>query len=257
MNVILFIKSIVICSLLDNFHYFSTVLAIERIEQKIVGGLAAEDGQYPYQVSLRINNRHFCGGSIINNRWILTAAHCLAGFNNTAISAVVGTNYLDKSGSIYQSKRIISHPKYSSLFIRNDIGLIELEKDIEFSEKIQPIKLPDTNFDKIDYPAILSGWGTTSYPGEPPNELQHIKLSVIDQHECLNTSFRVTNKNICTLSKKGEGACHGDSGGPLVADQVQIGVVSWGTPCAKGKPDVFTRVFSYADWIRGHCDKED
>jgi hypothetical protein len=74
----------------------------------------------------------------------------------------VGTNYLDKSGDIYRSKRIISHPKYSSLFIRNDIGLIELDKDIEFGEKIQPTKLPDTNFNKTNYPAFLSGWGTTT-----------------------------------------------------------------------------------------------
>ncbi|XP_008212399.1 serine protease 120 isoform X2 [Nasonia vitripennis] len=224
---------------------------------KIVGGTAAEDGQFPYQVSLRLNNRHFCGGSILNKRWILTAAHCLAGFNNTAISAVVGTNYLDKGGDKYQSKRIIAHPMYNSLMIRNDVGLIELDKDIVFGDKVQPVKLPESDFDKADYPAELSGWGTTSYPGSPPNELQHITLNVIEQNECLNTSFRVTKRNICTLTKKGEGACHGDSGGPLVSDGVQIGVVSWGTPCAKGKPDVFTRVYSYVDWIKKYADKQE
>ncbi|XP_012272593.1 chymotrypsin-1 [Orussus abietinus] len=233
---------------------FSTS-AEEAQEPKIVGGSDAEDGAYPYQVSLRLKNRHFCGGSILNERWILTAAHCLSGFNESKISVVVGTNTLDEGGDVYKVQKIIGHPKYSSLLIRNDIGLIQVDTPIVFGDKVKPVQLPTENFKKNDYPAILSGWGTTSYPGDVPNKLQHITLSVIDQRECLNTSLRVTDDNICTLNKKGEGACHGDSGGPLVADGVQIGVVSWGTPCAKGRPDVFTRVFSYVDWIKNHLEQ--
>ncbi|KAL6447953.1 hypothetical protein ACFW04_000185 [Cataglyphis niger] len=148
------------------------------------------------------------------------------------------------------------HPYYNSAFIRNDIGLIKLDRDIVFGDKVKPIALPTKRFDKSDYPAILSGWGTTNYPGEAPNELQHIQLTVIDQKQCLNTSFRITNNNICTLNKKGEGACHGDSGGPLVADNEQIGVVSWGIPCARGRPDVFTRVSSYMNWIKQHLEED-
>ncbi|XP_076226026.1 chymotrypsin-2-like [Nomia melanderi] len=221
---------------------------------KIVGGSAAEEGQYPYQASLRYKSRHFCGGSVLNKRWILTAAHCLTSFNNTGITVALGTNTLDKGGDMYQSEKVIVHPRYSSALIRNDIGLIRMSKDIVFGDKVQPISLPNENFSKIDYPAILSGWGTTSYPGESPNELQHIELSVIDQKQCLNASFRITNDNICTLNKKGEGACHGDSGGPLVADHQQIGVVSWGIPCARGRPDVFTRVYSYNQWIKKYIE---
>ncbi|XP_014235576.1 chymotrypsin-2-like [Trichogramma pretiosum] len=217
---------------------------------KIVGGLSALDGQFPYQVSLRLKNRHFCGGSILAPRWILTAAHCLSGFNDTAITAVTGSRLLSKGGNRYKSVKAIPHELYNSLLIRNDIGLLKLERDIEFGPDVQPVKLPTQDFDKADYPAILSGWGTTSYPGDVPNELQCIQLRVIDQLECQAVSIRVTHRNICTLNKKGQGACHGDSGGPLVSDDVQIGVVSWGTPCAKGRPDVFTRVYSYLDWIQ-------
>ncbi|XP_033221043.1 chymotrypsin-1-like [Belonocnema kinseyi] len=146
----------------------------------------------------------------------------------------------------------MGHPQYNSLLIRHDLGLIELEKPIEFNDKIKPVGLPEEDFDKPGGTAVLSGWGTTSYPGKAPNDLQHINVNVIPQKDCLSTSFRVTNNNICTLNKKGEGACHGDSGGPLVADDVQIGIVSWGKPCAKGQPDVFTRVYSYMDWINEH-----
>ncbi|XP_076645366.1 chymotrypsin-1-like [Halictus rubicundus] len=216
---------------------------------KIVGGSPAEEGQYPYQASLRYRGRHFCGGSVLNERWILTAAHCLSGFNDNGITVVLGTNKLDDGGDMYQSEKIVVHPKYSSALIRNDIGVIKVSKKIVFGDKVMPVELPNENFSKIDYPATLSGWGTTSYPGEAPNELQHIELSVIDQKQCLNASFRITNDNICTLNKRGEGACHGDSGGPLVADSKQIGVVSWGIPCARGRPDVFTRVYSYTSWI--------
>ncbi|EZA59134.1 hypothetical protein DMN91_008353 [Ooceraea biroi] len=233
-------------------------LSAESFNQspKIVGGSSAGEGQYPYQASLRYRGRHFCGGSIINKRWILTASHCLTGFNDTAISVVLGTNTLDKGGDEYASIKKWVHPFYSSALIRNDIGLIKLDRDIVFGDKVKPINLPAKNFDKFDYPAMLSGWGTTSFPGEAPNELQHIQLTVIDQKQCLSTSFRITNNNICTLNKQGEGACHGDSGGPLVTDGEQIGVVSWGVPCAKGHPDVFTRVHSYLDWIKQHIQKE-
>ncbi|XP_043508788.1 chymotrypsin-2-like [Frieseomelitta varia] len=245
------------------FLYIFTVIAILKATAasinevpKIVGGSVAEDGQYPYQASLRYKNRHFCGGSVLNDRWILTAAHCLSNFDNSDIAVVLGSNTLNKGGDVYQSKQIISHPKYSSALIRNDIGLIKVDKDIVFGDKVKPVALPSENFSKIDYPAVLSGWGTTSYPGQTPNKLYHIQLSVIDQKQCLNASFRVTNDNICTLNKRGEGACHGDSGGPLVADNEQIGIVSWGIPCARGRPDVFTRVYSYIDWIKDHTENK-
>lgn len=74
----------------------------------------------------------------------------------------MGSNTLDKGGDVYQSERIISHPKYSSMLIRNDIGLIKVDKDIVFGDKVKPVALPSENFSKIDYPAVLSGWGTTS-----------------------------------------------------------------------------------------------
>ncbi|XP_046745054.1 chymotrypsin-2-like [Diprion similis] len=241
-------------SLLASSTIFSPTTAaatadVANFTTKIVGGTSAKDGQFPYQVSLRSKNHHFCGGSIMNERWILTAAHCIYGSNNDSVTVVVGTPTLDNGGDSYQSRRLVHHPSYNEILIRDDIGLIEVEKPILFTDKVQPVALPTEDFDKPNQTAVLSGWGTTSYPGKASNELQYITLSVIDQNECLNTSFRVTKSNICTLNKTGEGACHGDSGGPLVSEKVQIGIVSWGTPCARGKPDVFTRVFSYVDWI--------
>lgn len=99
--------------------------------------------------------------------------------------------------------------------------------------------------------SVLVGWGTTSYPGSTPNKLQRIDLKTLSLEECKKQAIMpVYDKQVCTLTKRGEGACHGDSGGPLVGpNQAQIGIVSWGNPCARGSPDVFTSVASYNSWI--------
>ncbi|KAG5312051.1 TRIM2 protein, partial [Pseudoatta argentina] len=173
----------------------------------------------------------------------------MSGLENTVITVVLGTNTLDKGGDQYFSIKKWVHPYYNSILIWHDIALIKVNKDIVFGDKVKPIALPTKNFDKFDYPATLSGWGTTNYPGKTPNDLQYIQLRVINQKKCVASSYRITQNNICTLNTWGEGACHGDSGGPLVADNEQIGVVSWGIPCAKNQPDVFTRVSTYLTWI--------
>ena len=86
-------------------------------------------------------------------------------FNNSfnkIITVVLGTNTLDKGGDEYSSIKIWPHPHYVAAFILNDIGLIKVDKDIVFGEKVQPIALPDEHFDKSNYTATLSGWGFTS-----------------------------------------------------------------------------------------------
>ncbi|XP_014615268.1 PREDICTED: chymotrypsin-2-like [Polistes canadensis] len=248
------------------FLYICSIITIydtiaDSTVPKIVGGLPAEEGQYPHQASLRYKDKHFCGGSVLNKRWILTAAHCLAGLEASNITVVLGTNTLNKGGDMYQANVTIAHEEYDPRKVKNDIGLIKLDKDIEFTEKVKPINLPIENYQKTDNYVTLSGWGRTSYPGYSPNELQHIKLRVIDQKKCATmvviTRIPVTDSNICTLNQFGQGACHGDSGGPLINGDEQIGIVSWGIPCARNLPDVFTRVFNYLDWIKSHIKEEE
>lgn len=114
------------------------------------------------------------------------------------------------------------------------------------------------------------------FPGTVSRNLQEITLTIMDQQDCLDSDSRISGSNICTIAPAGQGACRvsstlllikaflnfrrgaflthdyfqGDSGGPLVADGVQVGVVSWGSPCALGRPDVYARVWSYVDWIK-------
>lgn len=164
---------------------------------------------------------------------------------------VVGSTTLNSGGDTYKISKIRAHKRYNPSLITNDIAFLILASPIELSDCIRPIEL-ETNDIGGGEDAVLSGWGTTSYPGAVPNDLQFIDLKTISNEECkssLGIYPPILNSNICTLTQRGEGACHGDSGGPLVVNGKQVGVVSWGRPCAVGYPDVFTRVSSFLDWI--------
>ncbi|XP_076675719.1 chymotrypsin-1-like [Andrena cerasifolii] len=218
---------------------------------QIVGGKDAPLGKFKYQVSLRKNGRHFCGGSILGPRHVLTAAHCVAGVSNPGTVTVhAGTNKLDSDGDAYQAEKIVSHPKYNSFLIINDVALIRVNKNIVMSANVQPITLASGSNAYEGSPCILSGWGTTKAGGTLPNILQYINLVIETKTKCKQTHWNVRDSHICTFTKYGEGACNGDSGGPLVVNDVQVGIVSFGIPCGVGKPDVYTRVSSFASWIK-------
>ncbi|KAK0087998.1 hypothetical protein PV325_008052 [Microctonus aethiopoides] len=217
---------------------------------RVVGGDDAAEGAHPYQVSLRSpSNSHFCGGVILSKRWILTAAHCIVYKNPSKVVVVAGTNRLSHGGVHYKVELVVSNEDYDSGRFANDIGLVRVTKDIEFTEKIHSIPVSTSDLFKEEYPAVLSGWGSTSLGGSLPDKLQELELKVISQNKCKGFHAMVTEGHVCTLTVDGEGACHGDSGGPLTSDGLLIGLVSFGRPCAKGYPDVYTRVSSYLEWI--------
>ncbi|CAH2068280.1 unnamed protein product, partial [Iphiclides podalirius] len=219
---------------------------------KIVGGENAPEGSIPYQASLRsMSNSHFCGGTILSDRWILTAAHCTVGKTDRTMIVVVGTNSLLAGGGQYNVEKIVVHEHYDGVLIYNDVSLVKVATEIEFSERVQPIELPQENTN-AGADLLLSGWGRLSYPGVLPVQLQMINLVSLGVEECQKIYEHINpvyDSQICSLTKRGEGACHGDSGGPLVEDGKVVGIVSWGMPCARGYPDVYTRVYSFKDWI--------
>ncbi|KAL6448584.1 hypothetical protein ACFW04_000457 [Cataglyphis niger] len=219
----------------------------------IVGGEDAPLGKYPYQVSLRRRGSHSCGGSIISSHTILTAAHCIIDYtdpeNLKDLTIHAGTNYLSESGVVYTASRAIAHENFNPFLLTNDIGLLILSTVVEFKPLVQPIPLAKDDIAPADHPVILTGWGRTSLGGRVPDKLQQIELNVYDQNKCKRSHPNLQPSHICTLTKAGEGACHGDSGSALVADGVQVGVVSFGVPCARGHPDVFTRISAFKEWL--------
>ncbi|XP_045460105.1 chymotrypsin-1-like [Harmonia axyridis] len=220
----------------------------DDIDHRIVGGQDAKNGAYPYQVSIQEIEQHICGGSIIANRWILTAAHCIVGKTLSRLSVVAGTNSLDGTGKRYTIQRGILHPSYDRTRSTSDIAILKLRETISFNEKIKTINLP-----KVDTPRgvqlTLTGWGKSSYPGQVVRNLKTIKLTSISNSQCRRSFSQVLSSNLCTRGDPGRGACQGDSGGPLSDGSSVVGIVSFGVPCGVGQPDVFTRVFSFKKWI--------
>ncbi|KAK5638843.1 hypothetical protein RI129_013138 [Pyrocoelia pectoralis] len=165
---------------------------------------------------------------------------------------VVGTDHLFSGGIKYRVYQVIWHEAYNPNNNVNDIALLRLSKNIPFNRKVNSISLAKSD-PSPGTSCILSGWGLTTYPSQQlPSQLQQISLTAIPLAQCMAAlpGMPVANGNLCTLKSYGQGACQGDSGGPLVANREQVGVVSWGIPCAKGNPDIFSSVAYYRNWIR-------
>ncbi|XP_026462555.1 chymotrypsin-2-like [Ctenocephalides felis] len=249
--------------MMANFVLF-TLLALvsvacsKYIDPRIIGGEDAPEGSAPYQVSLRNRDlEHFCGGSILNKRWIVTAAHCLK--PGILKSVYMGSNSLDGNGTYYDVERFVMHHKYIPKITVNyaDIGLIKVTKDIIFSDKVQPIKISKKNI-KGGEICKATGWGRLADGAPVPNELQQVETTAITNEKCYELSqFVEPTSQICTLREFLRGICFGDSGGPLVYKGELVGVSSFVLyTCGAGRPDVFVKVRDFQSWINSEIRKK-
>ncbi|KAK4878181.1 hypothetical protein RN001_010687 [Aquatica leii] len=217
------------------------------IDTRVVNGTTATDGQYPYQVSLRIQGIHYCSGSILNTRWILTAAYCIN--EKPEFTVVVGSNTLNANGVTYQVSYYVMHPLFDPDTKLYNAGLINTTTSISYSSNIQPILLtPLLPFDGVV--AVITGWGISkSGSVSTVNELQTLNTIVINQTYCLIlfNGYDVDSTQICTFLEHG-GACSYDDGSPVVVCGIQFGIVSTRT-CGSGYPDLHTKILSVYDWI--------
>lgn len=229
---------------------------------RIVGGEDATAGTWPWQVSLQRNGFHFCGGSVIGDEWILTAAHCFPSSSLSGLQVVMGADNIATSSSNQVSisvSQIIPHPDYDSSTFDNDICLLKLSSKVTFSNYIQPVCVTDTNTGPSDGSSVwVTGWGTLSSGGSSPNQLQEVMVPIVPQATCKESYSSLTDNMICA-GEAGKDSCQGDSGGPLVyqinGSWSQAGVVSFGQGCAQaGFPGVYARTSRYVTWISGHTD---
>lgn len=167
MNLVICAICIVVASAANIPSEFGVLGDESTIEPRIIGGEDAKEGQFPYQVSLqRGGSSHFCGASIISNRFILTAAHCFGGAisNPEGIHAVVGTTCVSQGGVTVNIEKVIQHEEWDYGKWRNDIALLRTATEIVFSDTIQPIALPTQNsIAEENVPVILCGFGLDSY----------------------------------------------------------------------------------------------
>ncbi|KAM8732787.1 coagulation factor IXa [Acanthopagrus schlegelii] len=235
--------------------------------KRIVGGEVVIPGEIPWQAALiaRRSGQLFCGGSILSERWIITAAHCLVeGQGNFFIRVGEHSVFIheDAEQDLEVMKQHI-HPRYNasvSLY-NHDIALIYLKSPITFSPTVRPICIGPKDFTealvKEASPATVSGWGRTRFLGFTADTLQKVKVPFTDRTECKrSSSARITPVMFCAgYYDEAKDACQGDSGGPhansLHDTWFLTGIVSWGEECAKdGKYGVYTRLSLYYRWIK-------
>jgi len=258
--------------------------------RRIVGGHETEVNEYPWQAALERRGRSewyfHCGGSVISDQWVLSAAHCTYGQRRQDLKVLLGEHDLTDSETTsieMNIAQIINHHQYDkTVNINYDFSLLKLTSKIDFSSNshIRPICLPpyQSTKDYDNYIATVTGWGAINGT-DKSDTLQEVNVKVISNTDCSTKysllqsplfprEYQITESMICAEAEDGNGgkdACFGDSGGPLVTKEPGsngevpgenyelIGVVSWGPPGVCGLkhfPGVYARVNEVLHWIR-------
>ncbi|XP_018495617.1 trypsin-1-like [Galendromus occidentalis] len=253
---------------------------------RMIGGRAAHNNEFPWQVSIRRNGNHICGGSLIHEEWVLTAAHCLKQKDPARYLVEVGFVFEgDSHKQISETAWLASTAKVSPLQVeeripaasfgrmgfrahKGDIGLIKLTRGFRLDDSVATICLPDPSYRINGGGVIVSGWGVTREGGKRASPaLRVVTVPYVSKGECLNdyssfwshlmgSKFDAETMFCAGLPEGGKDACQGDSGGPAVQfiDGIPtlVGIVSWGEGCARpGKPGVYTEAAVYVPWVMG------
>ncbi|XP_034858814.1 coagulation factor X isoform X1 [Mirounga leonina] len=229
---------------------------------RIVGGQDCKDGECPWQ-ALLINeeNEGFCGGTILNKYYVLTAAHCLQQAKKFTVR--VGERDTEKEEGdevAHEVEMIIKHNRFVRETYDFDIAVIKLKTPITFRRNVAPACLPQKDWAEATLmtqkTGIVSGFGKTHEKGRPSSTLKMMEVPYVDRNTCkLSSSFSITQNMFCAgYDSKTQDACQGDSGGPHVTrfkdTYFVTGIVSWGEGCArKGKYGVYTKVTNFLKWI--------
>jgi len=258
--------------------YYADAFRTRRVSNdtgiQIVNGYEAELGEFPWQVGILSRNREgsmpWCGGMLISDQWVLSAAHC---FQRTrGVTVLVGGHEPTKTSPNHQfinTQKIINHPEYDLDRKGSwDFSLLKLEKPIKRTQYASPVALPYDGDVQDGTTCDISGWGTTRSGGSQSDVLLGAEVSYITNADCVGRKYgyrsrQITPSMMCAQGRNANGdvtdGCQGDSGGPLVCMKggkpVLYGATSWGYGCADPYyPGVWARVYEALDWIDANVD---
>uniref|UniRef100_A0A8D0HGB8 Coagulation factor IX n=1 Tax=Sphenodon punctatus TaxID=8508 RepID=A0A8D0HGB8_SPHPU len=239
------------------------IIPVKKTNIRVVGGEDSRRGEVPWQVHLLDSQGlGLCGGCIVSEKWVVTAAHCLEfGANLTVVAGEYSTEDDDGKEQQRRVTNAILHPTYDARNkYYNDIALLELDSPLEFNNYITPICIADKEFTNnllSHGEGTVSGWGRLNFRGRTATILQVLKVQFIDRATCLrNSRFTILPSMFCAGHlTEAKDSCQGDSGGPYTTDiegtWFLTGITSWGEQCAmKDKYGVYTRVARYIKWMR-------
>lgn len=248
---------------------FSLLLISGKTDAIVGGKEVSNSSAYPFMVSVQFdpsgsdNFTHSCGGSLIAERWVATAAHCVRSidfdelFPPSHIAILVGSNSLNSENSeLIVAEKIISHPEFDYETNQNDIALIELSR--AYTGPVVSIPSKKSRIPPFNEKSVVLGWGDINELGTMSNLLREVSLTSIRNTACFPffPNFFDSQLSFCAVgsSIEAQDTCTGDSGGPLLISQnntyILAGIISFGAGCARsGVPSIYTRVTSYTDWI--------
>jgi secreted trypsin-like serine protease len=245
---------------------FCVVLS-EASDERIVGGKIAGPYSFPYQVGMIMirtsDAPYLCGGSIISEKVVLTAGHCLQNADKALV--IMGSNDIASNGTeivkqlVHRSDFRI-YPHFNQFLAKLDLAILFLPEAVSFSKAIQPVKLPSEFLFEETFSGevgTVSGFGQICDHCQSTSILRYTENRVMSNEECSGSYMRLDESHICTSTAESySGTCRGDSGSPLTiirnATKIQIGVSSFGyQACELGQPTVFTRLTpELLSWVR-------
>ncbi|CAK6437382.1 unnamed protein product [Pipistrellus nathusii] len=223
-------------------------------ESKVLGGQECKSNSQPWQTALFQGDQLLCGGVLIDDNWVLTAAHC----KKPRYTVRLGEHSLKNKSGSGQERAVaqsIPHPCFSgdSEDHNHDLMLLRLRDPASRGDSVKPINLTD-HCPRVNQKCTISGWGTVTSPqANFPDALNCADVYIVPQKRCEDAyPGKVTEAMVCAGDSSGADSCQGDSGGPLVCDGVLQGITSWGSdPCGQSKrPGVYTNLCRYLDWIK-------
>ncbi|MFT7800613.1 trypsin-3-like [Arapaima gigas] len=223
-------------------------------DKRVVNGYDCRPHSQPWQVYFTYSGgNRWCGGSLINPRWVVSAAHCAKPASQLEVHlGEHDTYHVEGTEQRLWVSKVITHPYYNATNLDNDIMLVKLAQPAQYTQYVQPVALP-SRCPQAGESCVVSGWGSTITNGvQYPQVLQCLNQPIIGDAACRTAYPHLfTDNMVCSgFMEGGASSCRGDSGGPLVCDGQLQGVVSWGYACAeRGHPMVYVRVCRYNSWI--------